>query len=1168
MNNAPPITDYETALPDYLAPRLDARLASPVAGFDGYDRPFAQSLPSQPSPQYSPPHAFVANSGNAYRSASDTVASPLSLTPPTTVRAASAYKAPTGAQAHSTLRHSLSIDNPVRGISAPSQPPSTSSSSLWENSPQLDFTPSTSFRWFRYELDNDIRPHKSLCAFTAFDESVVAIGRLSETDTAMSVYALSQNELYPPFKTQNFKVSMSKLLIQESRKNAVPGSAALIGEDFPFWKTRWSALTTTGDSPSVRVGCSIAQISSSELLLFGGVNYENHESYSDVYVLDMNTLVWKKIEPKSDTAPWPSPRSYHSSIVYMPPPEVTFSCDDTTPHGFDTTTLLVFGGCECHDTGIPNTFLSDFWSFDLFTREWSVHSPSGVGPTGRCQASILLIDETLVIASGLNGTTILADFFSLDFHAMRWERLQLKSPLGLRTAVHGMNATYGPLPIVERNAFSTRIPVSVQSGASAADRQLCSKVRSILARGGFMIGDTIGFLHPENENPRPLPLFCIDLQNRDICSIRYHDAIVANLEDVHPRIAAGLNATPRQVVHNDAAVTLFNAEQCAFNIVYMTTDAVYTLSMNEALSQGVNLMDSGRIPWRFGMNNVETLDVDVQSDETLEGVSGVGTSDSPGTTTRKHSGAATPLWTRLMSQVRGESVIDPTLSPTETREDILDYSVAPQNLFMSAADRVPSPAPMYSPAQAAANRKRCAHCHHECDSNEMVGAFCHAMCAAMAARQLRAAQSAEGSYAHLAQPLPSWTHAHVLEWIKTFGDAFDPYVDTFKAARISGRELIHVDDAILRDELGVKSSLHRKTMLAEIAAGISVPFENTSAATPSTDEGAVSPSCAKLNAPSGGTSSMMIIRHSELNGIAQLGEGNFGTTYKATLPSMFNSGVVIKVPKGKSGIAEWSELQAFMNAPPHPNVLPLLGICPDWPSPHPNSICFVTLFMQNGSLKDILNDNVKCAHMLGKHPFDQTAEVQRSEPAFKEFINRSIDLFVQTARGLNHLHANRLIHRDISCRNILVGSRRDVYVSDFGLSRRVSGDGDGESTDDLKAYYKVHNPSDTMLPYRWMSPESMESFVFTRHSDVWSFGVVCWEILTRAKTVPYSQIQRINTVMVKVCGGALKLTLPPWTPPSLAALIHRCWELEPTDRPSMAEVITQLTTVRDEFNRV
>jgi len=209
--------------------------------------------------------------------------------------------------------------------------------------------------------------------------------------------------------------------------------------------------------------------------------------------------------------------------------------------------------------------------------------------------------------------------------------------------------------------------------------------------------------------------------------------------------------------------------------------------------------------------------------------------------------------------------------------------------------------------------------------------------------------------------------------------------------------------------------------------------------------------------------------------------------------------------------------------------------------------------------------------MFGRHPFDEhsdiVTEAQHNDPAFKYFINRSIDLFIQIARGLNHLHANRLIHRDISCRNILVGSRRDVYVSDFGLSRRVSGEGDAANTDDLKAYYKVHNPSDTMLPYRWMSPESMESFVFTRHSDVWSFGVVCWEILTRAKTVPYSAVQRINTVMVKVCGGTLKLTLPSWCPPSLAAVIHRCWELDPTNRPSMTELVQQLTAVRDSYNR-
>ncbi|CAL8087149.1 unnamed protein product [Calicophoron daubneyi] len=144
----------------------------------------------------------------------------------------------------------------------------------------------------------------------------------------------------------------------------------------------------------------------------------------------------------------------------------------------------------------------------------------------------------------------------------------------------------------------------------------------------------------------------------------------------------------------------------------------------------------------------------------------------------------------------------------------------------------------------------------------------------------------------------------------------------------------------------------------------------------------------------------------------------------------------------------------------------------------------------------------------------------------------------QIADGMAYLAAKKYAHRDLAARNCLVDSRLIVKIGDFGLCRSVC----------ERNYYRKAGHG--RLPVRWMAPESLQTACFTNQSDVWSYGVVLWEIATMA-SLPYQGMSHEEVIDFVLSGNTLLTNGAPVNCPKLLlSLMSHCWKYEPAKRPT------------------
>ena len=264
----------------------------------------------------------------------------------------------------------------------------------------------------------------------------------------------------------------------------------------------------------------------------------------------------------------------------------------------------------------------------------------------------------------------------------------------------------------------------------------------------------------------------------------------------------------------------------------------------------------------------------------------------------------------------------------------------------------------------------------------------------------------------------------------------------------------------------------------------------------------------------------------------KIGEGFFGDVYKGTAPGLSSGFVAIKTLKNDSDLdtlGKFAKEAWICSKFDHENVIKLLGVCTFGAEK-----CMIFQYMDLGSLDKLLRRSSPSS------PDYNPQNDHLLTPS--QFLNVSIQL----ARGLAYLSSLDFVHRDIASRNCLLDSSYTAKIADFGLSRNIGGNN----------YYRIGS-GNNLLPIRWMPPEAIFFSTFTVRSDVWSFGVLLWEIYTYGK-LPYGGLS--NHEVIDNIRGAKVLDKPDLCPLGVYDIMRSCWYQVPAKRISIQSVLEKLET--------
>ncbi|NXY85295.1 CSF1R factor, partial [Alcedo cyanopectus] len=146
----------------------------------------------------------------------------------------------------------------------------------------------------------------------------------------------------------------------------------------------------------------------------------------------------------------------------------------------------------------------------------------------------------------------------------------------------------------------------------------------------------------------------------------------------------------------------------------------------------------------------------------------------------------------------------------------------------------------------------------------------------------------------------------------------------------------------------------------------------------------------------------------------------------------------------------------------------------------------------------------------------------------------------QVAQGMAFLASKNCIHRDLAARNVLVSDGRVAKICDFGLARDIMNDSN----------YVVKG--NARLPVKWMAPESIFDCIYTVQSDVWSYGILLWEIFSLGKS-PYPGMM-VNSKFYSMVKQGYQMARPDFAPLEMYSIMQACWSLEPTQRPTFDQI--------------
>lgn len=261
----------------------------------------------------------------------------------------------------------------------------------------------------------------------------------------------------------------------------------------------------------------------------------------------------------------------------------------------------------------------------------------------------------------------------------------------------------------------------------------------------------------------------------------------------------------------------------------------------------------------------------------------------------------------------------------------------------------------------------------------------------------------------------------------------------------------------------------------------------------------------------------------------KLGEGAFGTVYggEALINDLWVAVAVktLKIGSNPEEKLDFLSEAEMMKRFEHKNIVRLLGVCTRGEPAYT-----IMEFMLHGDLKTFLLSRRQLVGQTNK-------EAEDISPL--ALTQMALDV----ARGLQYLASLKYVHRDLACRNCLVHAGKAVKIGDFGMTRPMY-DSD---------YYRFNKRG--MFPVRWMAPESLSDGLFATPSDVWSYGVLLYEIMTFG-SFPYQGLSNRQVLNYVKSGNVI--TLPTGCPPKVQQLLKSCWDFDSKVRPSVDYLIDVL----------